>query len=235
MALIILTSSPTGPLDNSRTVYGLDTYNNFPDVIRKYLKDNLRALIITADPYNYSANDEMCDFFRNAFEISGYTFDTFDLCDARYPFSKEEIETYDFIILGGGHVPTQMTFFEDINLREKLKDYEGVIMGISAGSMNLADNVYVEPELEGESVPEFPRDIKGLSLTNLNVIPHYQMIKDKYLDGYRLMEDLVYKDSYGRHLITIDDGSFIIIDNDNIEYHGSFNVIEDGYIRKLNK
>ena len=53
---------------------------------------------------------------------------------------------YDVILLGGGHVPTQNKFFKEIRLREKIKDFDGIIIAISAGSMNSADIVYCQPE-----------------------------------------------------------------------------------------
>ena len=71
-------------------------------------------------------------------------------------------------------------------------------MGISAGSMNLADMAYIQPEEEGEGVdPDFVRFAPGLGLTDVNVLPHYQKCKDDILDGLRLFEDITYPDSRG--------------------------------------
>ena len=81
----------------------------------------------------------------------------------------------DLIILAGGHVPTQNAFFQDIGLRKLIKDYQGVVLGISAGTMNAADRVYIQPEEPGETVPEFQRFGEGLGITRINVLPHYQM------------------------------------------------------------
>ena len=44
---IFLTSSPTGPLDNSRKVDGLDKMNHFVDQIKKYWKDNSKCYMQT--------------------------------------------------------------------------------------------------------------------------------------------------------------------------------------------
>ena len=38
-------------------------------------------------------------------------------------------------------VPTQNAFFHKIRLPELLRDYGGVVLGISAGSMNMAATV----------------------------------------------------------------------------------------------
>ena len=56
------------------------------------------------------------------------------------------------LILGGGHVPTQNRFFQKIGLRERMKAFAGLVIGISAGSMNSAEIVYAHPELEGEAI-----------------------------------------------------------------------------------
>ena len=80
--------------------------------------------------------------------------------------------------------------------------------------MNSADIVYCQPEEDGEAInPEFQRWISGLNLTKINIIPHYQMVKDKYLDGMRLYEDITYKDSIGHPFIVLVDGSYLLIDN----------------------
>ena len=56
----------------------------------------------------------------------------------------------------GGHLPTQNTFFNNIKLRDKIKKVHALIIGGSAGAMNLAENVYCIPELEGEALdPNF--------------------------------------------------------------------------------
>ena len=165
--VIFLTSSPTGPLDGSRQVDGLDKKNHFVDQLRKYWKEHSRCCIIAASPDAYEQNDEMCDFFRETFLKEHFSIQCFDLIDRRYSdFTKDELQQYDVILLGGGHVPTQNQFFKDIQLREKIKDFDGIIIGISAGSMNSADIVYCQPEEDGEAInPEFQRWISGLNLT----------------------------------------------------------------------
>lgn len=63
--------------------------------------------------------------------------------------------------------------------------------------MNCASNVYASPELKGEAVDtSFIRWIPGLGLTETTIFPHYQLLKNEYLDGLRVMEDITYVDSY---------------------------------------
>ena len=232
--VIFLTSSPTGPLDGSRKVNGLDKKNYFVENLRKYWKEKSRCCIIAANPHQYHMNDEMCNFFRDIFLKEHFSIQCFDLIDRRYcDFTKEKLHNYDVIILGGGHVPTQNQFFKDIHLREKIADFNGIIIGISAGSMNSANLVYCQPEENGEAIdPSFQRWITGLNLTKTNIIPHYQMVQDKYLDGMRLYEDITYQDSINHQLIVLVDGSYILIDNKETVYGESY-LLSNGHIQLI--
>ena len=212
MTAVFLISSPTGPLDGSRTVEGLDEMNDFVVNLKRYWKDDSRCLMITAAPDSFAQNDEMTSFFAGAVERSGLSTECFDLWDDRITdFSRETLHSYDVIFLGGGHVPTQNAFFHRINLRENIQNFEGIIIGISAGSMNSADVVYAQPELPGESVDEdYQRFLQGLNLTKTMILPHYQMVKDSWLDGKRLYEDITYPDSAGREFLILPDGSYLM-------------------------
>ena len=210
--VVFLTSSPTGPLDGSRKVVGLDKKNRFVENLRKYWKKDAKNLMITATPDAYEQNDEMISFFENAVKQDGFRCQPFEVWDWRTKdFSKEKLHSYDVIWLGGGHVPTQNRFFEEISLREKIEGFRGIIIGISAGTMNAADVVYAQPEHEGEAVdPDFQRFLKGIGLTKMQILPHYQMVRDWYLDGQRLYEDITYNDSYGHEFLVLEDGSYLM-------------------------
>ena len=162
--ILFLTSSPTGPLDGSRLVDGLDEKNRFVENLKKYWKQNARCLMVAASPEAYAANDEMTAFFKKAVEKSGLSVSDFELWDDRTEdMSKEILHSYDVIFLGGGHVPTQNRFFKKIGLREKMQSYDGIVIGISAGTMNSADTVYAQPELPGEATdPSYVRYLQGL-------------------------------------------------------------------------
>lgn len=233
--ITFLTSSPSGPLDGSRLVDGLDEKNSFVKNLKKYWKGNARCLMIAAAPSSHEQNDEMTAFFRAAVEKAGLTAAVFDLWDDRSEdVSKETLHSYDVVFLGGGHVPTQNQFFHRIGLKENIQDFEGIVIGISAGTMNTADTVYAQPELEGESVnPAYFRFLRGLGLTKTMILPHYQMVKDFVLDGRRLYEDITYADSYGRRFLVLLDGSYLLI-KDGIEtVWGEAYQISDGEISRV--
>lgn len=212
----------------------LDCRNEFVDNMRSWWKPESVGVIIAAYPCNFSLNDEMRETFEKAFTYHGLTFEKLIMCDARNDEQVQEfIDDADFIMLAGGHVPTQNAYFKYLGLREKLKYFQGIVMGISAGSMNAADIVYVQPEEEGESLdPLFERFVSGLGLCKVNVLPHYQRVKDNYLDGRRLYEDITFEDSYGQQFIVLVDGSYIMVYDGIAEVFGESFLIADGKINR---
>lgn len=233
--VVFLTSSPTGPLDQSRRVDGLDTMNNFRENLARYWQGPAKCLMISAFPEDVKVNDEMREFFANAFVHSGFMVSAFDIWDCRTTdFSKVNLHSYHVVILGGGHVPTQNTFFGQIQLANLLQGYQGLVIGISAGSMNSADVVYAQPEMPGEGVhPDYQRFLVGLGLTKVNILPHYQMIKDWKLDGMRLFEDITYGDSHGKAFVALVDGSYLLIENNRETIWGESYLITNGTCHKL--
>ena len=125
-------------------------------------------------------------------------------------------------------------FFKAIGLREKLCGYKGVIMGVSAGSMNAADTVYVQPEEAGEAVdPNFVRWTEGLGLTDKNILPHYNQVRDNILDGLRLFEDVTYPDSVGHPLYVLMDGSYILEHDGKSVLYGEAYLLHNGVMELI--
>ena len=119
-------------------------------------------------------------------------------------------------------------------LRSLLRDRPGVLMGISAGTMNSADTIYAQPERPGEAVsPEYRRFLPGLGLTETMVLPHYQMVKDDVLDGLRLFADITLPDSLGRTFYAIPDGSYLLIEDGRETLRGEAYEIRDGRMRPV--
>ena len=201
------------------------------------LPENPRCLFVASSPDDENFTDSVAEEMATAFRLAGLEFSQLTTLDRRSQDQAAElIADSDFIILSGGHVPTQNEFFREIGLREILEGYEGVIMGISAGTMNCADRVYLQPEEPGESAPEFVRFSEGLGITDINVLPHYQQVKDNMLDGLRLFEDVTYADSMGEIFFALVDGSYLLIEDDGaVTLFGEAYCIQDGEIEQISE
>lgn len=224
---VFITSSPY--VENADRAI-LNDQNDFVERLQGALPENPRALFICSDPDNHDATCHWGADTVAAFSMAGMAFESYHVLDGRNAENAEKlISEADFIVTSGGHVPTQNAFFQEIGLREKLENFDGVIMGISAGSMNLADEVYVQPEEEGEGIdPDFIHFAPGLGLTDVNILPHYQKVKDNILDGLRLFEDITYKDSIGCTFFALPDGSYFYQDEDSLLLCGESYLVRDG-------
>ena len=210
--IVYLTSSPC--IDGADRAI-LNPQNEFLDRIRADLPENPRCLFVASSPDDRDATCEFGAAMFCAFAEAGIHFSSYHILDGWSAHQAADLIAHsDFIILAGGHVPTQNDFFNEIGLAELLEDFPGVIMGISAGSMNAAEWVYMQPEEPGESDPDFQRFAPGLGLTHVNICPHYQKVCNMMLDGLRLFEDITYEDSMGNCFYALPDGSYFYIDEE---------------------
>jgi dipeptidase E len=163
-------------------------------------------------------------------------FKNYIVLDSRNEKDAEKIiKDADLIILSGGHVPTENSFFNNINLRELIRKTDAFIIGISAGAMNSAENVYSPPEYESEVIDNnYNKYYKGLGLTHLNVFPHYDEIKDEVISGVHVLEKIVLPDSYDRDIYALNNGSYILIDHNEYIY-GETYLIRKGKIKMICK
>ena len=172
------------------------------------------VLLVSASPDDEECSRYVFESTKECFEKSGFPFGKFRMLERRNcSEAAKMVNESGLVMLCGGHVPTQNRFFNEIGLKEILQEYGGVVIGCSAGSMNCADFVYSHPELPGEaSDPSYNRFLRGLALTDINMVPHYEDTKDARVDGIRLIEDICLADSWGRHLLSICDGVFVDVD-----------------------
>lgn len=213
----------------------LNSANRFMDELRLHFPNPCRALDICSDPDGWDKTDYYASITKKMFEDAGFAFEQFCTLDSRNEDQAGDlVRESNFLILSGGHVPTQNMFFNKIGLRDIMKTFDGVVIGISAGSMNSADIVYSQPEEDGEAIdPAYQRFLTGLNLTKTNLLPHYQEVKDDVLDGLRIFEDIACPDSMGKTFYAISDGSYLFIDACKEELRGEAHIVRNGNISRI--
>lgn len=208
--------------------------NGFFDLLKEKLPPIVKCLTISSNPFDYETNDSVVSCLKGGFTLDGFHTDCVDICDNRTIKLVEHLHEYNLVFLSGGHVPTQNKFFTKINLKHHLKNYDGVIIGRSAGSMNCADLVYAQPELEGEAIdPKYEKYLKGLGLTNISILPHFEAIKDELLDGLRIVEDICLPDSKIRPFYAITNKTYIYIEEGQTVLFGEAFLFMDGNFNKV--
>ncbi len=220
--------------DGTKTAQKFTNKNHIQEKFKKYIKNFNNFLYVASVEDNAENNDLYFNLAKQSFNLT-MPFKNYYLLDGRTKDkAKELINKADFIFLCGGHVPTQNKFFNNINLAELLKDYNGVICGASAGSMNCAKTVYSAPELEGETLdPNYKKYLNGLGLTNINIIPHFDDIKDTYLDGKHYLNEILLPDSHNHSIIAYSDGTYILIDEKTATIYGKAFLLKNGNIKQI--
>ena len=213
----------------------IDNDNGFLDNLKKYMTSRKCMVVISGNPKKKRIGDPN-EITRKSFAMSGIPFEEYIYVNDD---NKEHIAEYiakaDCINLFGGHLPRANAFINELNLKELLKDYNGVIIGASGGAMNMADRVYCIPEVEGEHTDKsFNRILDGLDLTNINVIPHYHLFeKLQFTDGIKMLEDILLPDSKKIPMIALPDRSYIIQQDNNVEIFGEAYLLKDGEVTQI--
>lgn len=227
-----LTSSPSVAMDGA-----INPANGFLDNLREAVRQPARGVFVTTHPDDVAFSEHCSDCMRQAFEEVGFEFASYVLLDRRTaPYVREIMAESDFLIFGGGHVPTQNAFLHDLRMPRLIKQFDGVVMGISAGSMNCARIVYAQPEEPGEALDEgYERFLPGLGLTEVQILPHYYLCKDQQVDGFKIYEDIAMPDSKAGlcRFYVFPDGTYLLGENGTETIYGEFYLIENGVMRQV--
>ncbi len=235
---LYLTGSPTRFGESSFT-----PDNGFLADVRASLAEvtgpgrNPRVLLVSAAPDDKGFTDSVKKGMSDCIHRSGIRTASVTMLErSNAGKAGELVKQADWIILCGGHVPTQNRFIHEIGLRELLKGYEGVVMGCSAGSMNCAEDVYSHPELPGEARdPGYKRWLKGLGLTDINLVPHFEQVRYAQVDGLRLFEDIAFPDSWGHRFYTFRDGGYIKVKDGRAILYGEAFEITRGAMHRISE
>ena len=221
--------------NENKIVQPIKNENKLVDNIKKHLKNTNRIVYVANNPRNFDENDLRCKPAFESFEVTGFNFKEKVLLDNRNrKNAKDIISGADLVILSGGKCRVQNKFFKKIKLKRLLKNFAGVVIGISAGSMNLCNIVANFPE-EQVDVKE-PRWFKGLGYLNEIIIPHFDGENVKYqfeCEEVDLINDYVLPMSNKRDFVGLPNGSYFLIDNEGeVSVFGDKSKISNGKVSK---
>ena len=232
-------------LTGSPTRYGQVSFteeNGFLRRVREALDEATggrppRVLLVSAAPDDPAFTSSVLEGMSLCIHRSGIETESITMLERENAGKAAElVAASDWVVLCGGHVPTQNRFIHEIGLKRLLQGFDGVVMGCSAGSMNCAGKVYSHPELPGEAVdPAYGRWLDGLGLTDINLIPHYYQVRGMVIDGLRLFEDVVFPDSLNHRFHTFPDGGYVMVRDGRSTLFGEAWEITQGAMRKVSE
>ena len=159
-------------INGEKIVKEIGDTNKFVTQIKKYLKDNKSILFIASSKNDFEKIDIYSNLLFKSLKLSGIAFKEYNVLDGRTTDrAKEFVDKANLIFLSGGNTFLQSEFFKEINLKALLENYNGIVVGQSAGSINMAKDVFNSPEQSENSDPIY---FEGLGLTKMNIEPHWK-------------------------------------------------------------
>lgn len=157
----------------------------------------------------HEKTDYYFNLFLHMFEAAGIHFEETYVVDGRMTAgdAQTRVKTADVIWLSGGDTPTQFHYLQKYGLDQILKQHDGVLIGMSAGSINMAKTAICTLSCE-----HYKQEIyEGLGCVEVSVEPHFVRsdVSDELLE---LSKKYVI---YG-----LCDESIIVCTDENIEFHG---------------
>ena len=219
--------------DGIKITRPMSNENGLVDQLKNALKRNKKVVFVSSDIN--STPDSVVSYARIFFDsmkMVGITFEEYCILDGtKVNKAKEYIENADLVFLCGGGTYNQHLLFEKINLKLLLSTYFGVVMGQSAGAINMAEHCFNSPEELEESEPVF---FEGLGLTNINIEPHFVYDTSRFNENEKYQRKVIIDESYNRPIYGQCNGSHVFIDENNIAtIYGETYLIINGNIEKI--
>ena len=207
---------------------GINAEKWFREQIVPFLQSDIKGGKIVFIPTkfdDYGKNQMYLDLDLRLFNDIGINFDSAIIIHSKMnkEQAKREVETADVIFLWGGDTLEQIRNIQEYDLIPSLQKRDGATIGISAGAINMSDDVVFVRY--GKETLYY----KGIGLVNINVDPHFSIEDDEYIQNNLLPS------SHGKKLICLTDESIIRVSEINeIMYFGDCYEINNGNIKLIN-
>ena len=197
----------------------------FNEIQREYLKKDIKnndTIVFIATTFDdYEKNDLYYNNLIKHFKNIDITFNKAYLIDNRVDkdLAKDYILKSNIIFLMGGDTKKQIDSVKEYDLFEILKSKEGIILGVSAGSINQSSRVVYKNDYNNYVI----EDYEGLGYIDINIYPHLDFNNIDYLKE-------VFEVSNYTKTVALPNNSFIRIENNNIDFVGEYYTIQNSKI-----
>jgi len=221
--------------------YYFDWFNN---IMPKQVADALLSdipirkslVFICATPSDHKFNAEQLSIAKDAWlEPAGVIFDTYHLVD--YRTTKEAthklLKDASAIFLLGGKAAVQNAFLAEYELLDTIKENDAaVIMGVSAGAMNMSakwiSSKYISPDSARHTAGE-TKIYNGLELDNFALEAHVD------IDDIELIQNELLPLSQNIDVYAACYDSVIRVKDGKREFFGDVYLISDSKVSKMKK
>ena len=192
---------------------GLSSEKIMTALQQKFKELRTSALVITADN-EYKENNYHVNRCIEELKSLNLSVDIFDI-DFKDPKLLLKYDVVEFIGGNPFYLLNSIRIHKAENVLKQLVK-EKVLIGWSAAAFVFSPSI----ELVNKYSPELNflnlKDLNGLSLTNLEILPHYS----KFLDRFDSFEEIcsTYEKEKNIKVIRLNDGDAILIDGNNVKF-----------------
>jgi cyanophycinase-like exopeptidase len=196
----------------------------FPCEIAERLREELLKrdsfVCVSAWPADYERNDIDLTNMHGLFEECNMPFARQYLIDNRTEISRAArlIHEASCVFLMGGYPKLQLELMRNTKLDVAIRNADAVVLGLSAGSINMAKRSLDTKE---SSVP-----YNGLGLADITVKPHFKLEDEQVLSTLLQI-------SMELPICAMEDDSAIFVAGDHISYTGLIRWVNKGKICPL--
>ena len=159
------------------------------------------------------ARDKYVPIFLEHFRKEGIVFKNSYLLTLETENAKELVDNASFIMLMGGDPFEQKLLCEKLGIIDNLKNYNGILLGMSAGAMFMSKYIIITPC--SEEYPDFHIE-EGLNLSGISIYPHNNFEGDVYPD-----------------ILNIGDETYKKVDLLSVAFkYGEFYLLQDHFVDK---
>lgn len=163
--------------------------NKFGELLANDLK-LCKSLVVLPCGGDKEETEAHAAFVEKQLEEARIVFEKRMILSADMPQEEQcrYIKNADLVYLMGGYPFSQKAFLEENGLSECLQEYSGVVLGISAGAMNMSR--YIIMVTDG-ATGDGTRVEEGLGLVDFSVFPHCAFSGDTFAESFYIGPDLV--------------------------------------------
>lgn len=198
-------------------------YKNQKEYLKKDIKNNLEIAFIASDFNNYDKTDFFVSKLIDAFKEIEIVFKKINIIDYRTTKEKAKqiINKTDIIYIMGGDTYNEFEYIKEYNLINPISNFKGTIIGISAGALNMSENVCYLDEYRNFKLVTYI----GLGLVNINIYPHFDLNDKDFVK-----ETL--EVSKNTKLYALPNESFIRVKDNKYDFVGDYYIVENEAITK---
>jgi len=197
--------------------------HDLSELLKTYIKTGMSFVFVASEFENiHEKTDWYCNNFLKMFSDCGITFGSSMVIDSRISrkTAQDTVRNADVLWLAGGYTPTQFAYLESYGLIPYIREQKGVIIGMSAGSINMAKTAICTLTCKHDKLEIY----EGLGLVEFSVEPHF----DKNNISNELLELSKKYKLYG----LCDDGAIICTENNTL-YLGDVFLIDNSNVTKV--